>query len=119
MRQFLFCSTVFKEKQYTILDFAPEDNLVAKINYLLKHRQDAVFWPLFVKSDIRELVLMDKSLSVVLKGLTVGSDVCRIKYNGRIYEIDEITSSNIITGWWKVMSHGEPHLFDPAYVQFL
>ena len=117
--QFLFCSTVYERKQYTVLPFKPEDNLVEKLNYLLTHRKDAVIWPLFVKSDVKEVQGMDKSIPCLLRGLIVGSDECRIQYNGRIYQVEEITLSSTLKGYWKVISNNEVLLFDPTNMEFV
>ncbi len=119
MRQFLFCSTVFLKRQYTVMDFQEKDDLVEKLSYLLEHREDAVIWPLFVKSDIEELVSMDASLSKILKGIEVGSDTCKIRYNGLIYEVEEITLSRDIKHFWKCTTSKGNRLLDPECIQFI
>lgn len=118
-QQFLLCSTVFNRKQFTVIDLAKEENPVDKINYLLTNRQDAVLWPLFVKSDIEEVLPMDPSLSSILRGLVVGSDTCRVRYNGWIYQIEEIAPSSVIPGYWKCMTNCGSRLFDPECIQFI
>jgi hypothetical protein len=118
-QQFLLCSTVFNRKQFTVVDFAKEENPADKINYLLTNRQDAVLWPLFVKSDIEEVLPMDPSLSSILRGLVVGSDTCRMRYNGWIYQIEEIAPSSVIPGYWKCMTNCGSRLFDPECIQFI
>lgn len=118
MKQFLFCSTVFFKKQYTVMEFEKE-NVVEKLHYLLTHREDAVIWPLFVKSDIEELVSMDPSLSKVLKGIEVGSDTCKIKYNGLIYEVDEITLCRDIKHFWKCITNKGNRILDPSCIEFV
>jgi hypothetical protein len=117
--QFLLCSTVLNRKQYTVLPYKIEDNLVEKLNYLLTHRKDAVFWPLFVKSDIKELAPMDQSLPHLLRGLIVGSDACKIRYNGRIYQVEEIKLSNRFKGYWSIISGPNNFHLDPSGIEFV
>lgn len=119
MKQFLFCSTVLLKKQYTVMTFEDKDNVIEKMHYLLTHREDAVFWPLFVKSDIEELVLMEPSLTSQLKGIQLCSGTCKIRYNGWTYEIDEITLSKTIKGYWKCSTNCGNRLFDPEYIEFV
>ena len=119
MRKFLFCSTVFFKKQYTVMEFEKED-AIEKMHYLLTHRENGVFWPLFVKSDVEELVLMDPSLSKVLKGIEIeSSDECKIKYNGRIYQVDEITLCRDIQHFWKCTTTIGNRILDPTCIEFV
>lgn len=118
MKQFLFCSTVFKKKQFSVQYFKDEE-IVQKIDYLLKHREDAVFWPLFVKADVKECLPMDKSLSSLLRGIIVGSAKCEIRYNGGIYQVDEIVPSKKMKGYWCVRTPEEDYLLDPTEIEFL
>lgn len=113
MLQFLLCSTAFNKKQYTVLKYEKKDNVVEKLHYYLTHREDAVIWPLFVKSDIEELLIMEPSLSKVLKDVVVGSDTFKIKYKSRTYEIDEIALSNILRNQWRCSTNGKSCLFHP------
>jgi len=119
MKQFLFCSTVFGKQQYSILFIKDEEDTVTKINYLLIHRQDAVFWPLFTKEDVQECLPMDKSLTKLLRGIIVGSKSCRIRYNGGIYRVDEIKSSSEIQGYWSVRTQIGECSIDPASIEFM
>lgn len=119
MKKFLFCSTVLGRKQYTVLIYRPETNLIEEFKYLLSHRKDAVIWPLFVKADIEECVLIDKSIPSLLKGITVGSAEFKMRYNGRIYQIDEITDTDVLPGYWNITTNEGRCLFDPDNIEFL
>lgn len=121
MSRFLFCSTVFKRKQYTVLNYEEKDNLIEKLGYLLTHRKDAVIWPLFVKSDIEECIPMDRSLASLLRGLIGGSDACRIRYNGGIYQVEEIKQSeeSILKSYWSVLTDKGLFLLDPTDIEFI
>ena len=118
MNRFLFCSTVFNKKQYTILEYEDKHDVIDKLNYLLTHREEPVIWPLFTKSDVEELVPMDKSLASVLRGLTEFSDICKIRYNGLIYQVDEIKPSRLIKGYWNILTDKGIRLLDPVYIEF-
>jgi hypothetical protein len=119
MPKFLFCSTVLNRKQYTVLNYQESDNLVEKLDYLLTHRIDAVIWPLFVKSDIKECLPMDRSLPSLLRGVIVGSDTCKIRYNGNVYQVDEITKSQTLKRYWHVQTDCGDYLLDPQNIEFI
>lgn len=118
MKQFLFSSIVFGKKRFSVQVFKQEE-MVEKINYLLTHRQDAVFWPLFTKADIKECLPMDQSLPSLLQGMVVGSAACKIRYNGGIYQVDEIVPSNELKGYWCVRTPVGDCLLDPNNIEFL
>lgn len=126
MKQFLTCCTNFDKKMYKT--FSVEDknykdrrNLVDRISYFLQHYENAVVWPLFVKSDIEEMVSMDSSLASVLQDLQVNpdSDTCKIRYIGRIYLVNEITRSKALKGYWRCETECGSRLLDPNCIEFL
>lgn len=117
--QFLFCSTVFKRKQYTVMHFKPESNLVEELNYFLTHRTDGFFWPLYVKADIMKCHSIDPVVPLLLRGLMVGSAKCKLQYNGKIFDIDEIVLSNDIPSYWKIRTNSGTYLIDPTSAEFI
>lgn len=119
MKQFLLCSTVFDKKQYCLLGFDKSDVIINDINNIFKRKNEPTIWPVFTKNDIKELMLMEPSLSTMLKDVSVSSTKCKIRYNGWIYEVDEITLSKVIKGYWKVMTNCGPRLLDPSCIEFL
>lgn len=118
MKQFLFCSTVFKKSQFSI-QFFKDEEIVSRIDYLLKHRENAVLWPLFNKADIKKCLPMDPSLPSLLRGVMVGSATCKIRYNGRIYQVDEITLSDEFKGYWCIKTSIGNCSFDPEGIEIL
>lgn len=121
MKRFLFCSTVFNKKQYTLFDYEDVNKMVEKFNYLLNHRENPVLWPCYSKEERDELINMDpKNIAPIFKGVSnFYVQGCKIKCGGWTYEVYEITLSNILKGYWKVTTEmGIRHL-DPATITFL
>lgn len=119
MKQFLFSSVVFNKTRYTLLRYGDDVDIVQKLDYLLKHRTNPVIWPLFVKADIDECLCMDKSIPSLLKGLVVSSVKCSMRYNGGIYQIDEIVPSTMLDGYWSVRTNLGMCEFDPTNIELL
>ena len=119
MLQFLFCSTVFNKRQYTIFNFEENEKAIQKLSYLLTHRADAVIWPVFTRDDVDELLHMDESLAPLFRGLTLGTNPCRIRYNGKTYQLDEIVRSRSFKNYWNVTTDLGHFSIDPTSVWFV
>ena len=119
MKYFLLSYTGFTKKQYKILHYEEINCLVQKFNYILNHIPQCVIWPVFSKSDKEELIDMNANLSVILKDISEFSDECKIRYNGIVYEVYEITLSNMIKNYWKVTTEKGTYLLDPNYIDFI
>lgn len=119
MKQFLFSSTVLNKRRYTLMEFKDEEDLIAKLNYLLYHRENATLWPIFNRQDIEELLQMDPKLGSTLRGAIVGSESCMIKYNSMTYEVYEITRSDMIKSYWNVVTPKGTLLLYPECIEFI
>jgi hypothetical protein len=120
MIRFLFCSTVFNRKQYTIIDYSKQQKIVEAVNYLLHHRQNPVFWPLVTREDADEVIGMDrKILEPMLRKIEFNKQPCRVRYNGIVYEVEEITLSSSIPTYWHIHTNNGDQLFDPNYIELL
>ena len=125
MKHFLFCSSSFDKKIYKIFETEIKSyydciKAVSELNAFLQHNPDAVIWPLFNKADIDELVLMNPELASMLKDIKLEDEtICRIRYNGWIYEVNEITVSKSLKGFWKCDTNSGSRLFHPGCVELI